>query len=42
MTSSSDEDDEYLDVYDTESFRISPLRKINPRNYERVIERGFV
>ena len=42
MSGSNDEDDENLDVYDTESFRISPLRKISPKNYERVINKGFV
>ena len=42
MESNSEEDDDNLDIYDTESFRISPLRKINPENYKRVIEKGFV
>ena len=42
MRGESDEDDDSLDVYDTESFRITPLRKINPENYKRVISKGFV
>lgn len=42
MEGQDDEDDENLDVYDTEGFRISPLRKISPKNYERVISKGFV
>ena len=42
MKGDSDEESNSLDVYDTESFRISPVRKINPKNFQRVIEKGFV